>query len=84
MDSYPNSHVTMEGHTDSTGPEEYNLGLSERRVASVKAYLVDKHGIDADRIIDLWYGEINPVADNGTEDGRQANRRVEIAIGGIN
>ena len=84
MKQNPSAYVVAAGYTDSVGSEEYNLGLSERRVASVKAYLVDKHGIDADRIIDLWYGEINPVADNGTEDGRQANRRVEIAIGGIN
>ena len=70
------------GFTDSQGDEEYNLWLSERRAASVKDYLVNKFSIDMDRIVTLWYGELNPAADNATEEGQQINRRVEIAVGG--
>ena len=48
---------------------------------SVKDYLVNKFSIDMDRIVTLWYGELNPANDNATEEGRQLNRRVEIAVG---
>lgn len=83
MKQNPDTYVVTAGFTDSVGDEEYNLGLSQRRVTSVKSYLVDRHGINADRIVDLWFGELNPIADNATQEGRQLNRRVEIAIGGI-
>ena len=83
MQQNPNAYVVAAGFTDSVGDEEYNLALSQRRVAGVKNYLIDKHGIDADRIVDLWFGEFNPVADNATPEGRQLNRRVEIAVGGV-
>jgi OOP family OmpA-OmpF porin len=79
----PNAHVVTAGFTDNTGPEEYNLYLSEQRVTAVKKYLVDNAGIDETRIATLWYGPLNPVADNATKEGRQLNRRVEIAVGGI-
>lgn len=69
------------GHTDSTGPEAYNQKLSERRAASVKAYLVSK-GIDANRIYTEGKGETQPVASNATREGRAKNRRVEIEIVG--
>jgi len=73
--------VVAAGFTDSVGDEEYNLALSERRAASVSNHLVNTYGIDANRIVTLWLGELNPVADNMTEEGRQRNRRVEIAVG---
>jgi len=57
--------------------------LSEQRANSVKDYLVNTAGIGDDRIVTLWFGEINPAADNATEEGRQRNRRVEIAVGGV-
>jgi len=69
------------GHTDWTGPDAYNQGLSERRAASVKNYLVGK-GIDANRIYTEGKGETEPVADNRTREGRAQNRRVEIEIVG--
>lgn len=77
----PDAYVVAAGFTDSQGDEEYNLWLSERRAASVKDYLVNQFSIDMDRIVTLWYGELNPAADNATEEGRQINRRVEIAVG---
>ncbi len=77
----PDALVVAAGFTDSVGSEEYNLWLSERRASSVKDYLVNKFNIDMDRIATLWYGTLNPAADNATEEGRQLNRRVEIAVG---
>jgi len=67
------------GHTDSIGTEEYNQGLSERRAASVKQYLMGK-GIPADRIYTEGKGELSPVATNATREGRAQNRRVEIEV----
>jgi len=69
------------GHTDSIGTEEYNQKLSERRAASVKAYLVSL-GIDPNRIYTEGKGELQPVATNKTREGRAQNRRVEIEIVG--
>jgi OOP family OmpA-OmpF porin len=72
--------IDVIGHTDSVGPEEYNMGLSVRRATSVKDYMVSE-GIDAGIIDVSGQGESNPVADNGTNEGRAQNRRVEIRIG---
>ncbi|HTM11070.1 MAG TPA: OmpA family protein [Verrucomicrobiae bacterium] len=71
--------VDLEGHTDSIGTEQYNQGLSERRAASVKDYLV-KRGVDAGRISTRGFGKTKPIADNKTAEGRAKNRRVEIKI----
>ncbi len=71
--------VQLEGHADATGPEEYNLGLSLRRAASIKRYLVTK-GVESSRIQTKGYGESKPVAENTTPSGRQKNRRVEIVV----
>lgn len=71
--------VEVAGHTDSTGSEEYNQSLSERRAASVSQYL-QARGIMAERMITVGMGELRPVADNGTDAGRAANRRVEITM----
>ncbi len=73
----PNVALQIEGHTDSTGPEAYNQGLSERRANSVRDYLVSR-GIDSSRLNPVGYGELRPVATNSTRDGRAENRRVEI------
>ena len=73
--------VIAVGHTDSTGPAEYNQRLSVRRAEAVKAYLVSK-GIEANRIYTEGKGEKQPVADNRTRDGRAKNRRVEIEVVG--
>ncbi len=73
------ARVEVEGHTDSTATKQHNQRLSEQRAAAVKAYLVDK-GIAADRLTTRGYGEDRPVGDNGTEEGRFKNRRVEFKI----
>lgn len=75
----PQVQVRVEGHTDATGPEAYNQGLSERRAASVLEYLAD-HGIDPSRLSSVGYGESNPIAGNDTREGRALNRRVELQV----
>ncbi len=72
-------HVEVAAHTDSSGSDEYNQSLSERRAASVMDYLV-AHGIDASRLTSKGYGESQPVASNGTKEGRAKNRRVELRV----
>jgi len=76
---YPNSKISLVGFTDSIGTPEYNQGLSERRAAAVKEFLV-RHGVDASRIEASGRGENDPVADNKTREGRFLNRRVEVNI----
>ena len=71
--------ISVTGHTDSRGSENYNQGLSERRAAAVKTYLMNK-GIDGSKISSSGQGETNPTDTNKTKEGRQANRRVEISI----
>lgn len=69
--------VEIAGHTDSTGPEDYNQGLSERRAQSVADYLM-KGGIAGSRMDVRGYGETQPVASNDTREGRAQNRRVQV------
>jgi len=71
--------VKIEGHTDSTGPEAYNKGLSERRAKAVEEYLISK-GISADRLEIMGYGPSSPIAANDTKEGRAMNRRVELKV----
>jgi len=71
--------VQVAGYTDSTGADEYNQGLSERRANAVLDYL-SSHGIESSRLSSVGFGESNPVADNATADGRSQNRRVEFNI----
>jgi OOP family OmpA-OmpF porin len=79
----PAAYVLLEGYTDATGPEEYNLGLSLRRAESVANYLMDNFNITSDRIVVNYYGPANPAASNATSEGRAMNRRVEVAVGGL-
>ncbi|MBV7533678.1 OmpA family protein [Chitinophaga sp. sic0106] len=79
LNKYPDTYVRVEGHTDSKGTDEYNMGLSQRRVNSVTAFLT-KQGVTASRIQGFAYGESQPIADNETEEGRAKNRRVEFSI----
>lgn len=74
--------VTTEiaGHTDSTGPAEYNQELSQRRAEAVADRLIELYDIDSDRVTPVGYGESDPVATNETEEGRAQNRRVEARI----
>jgi outer membrane protein OmpA-like peptidoglycan-associated protein len=73
------ARVNVIGHTDSTGPEAYNQALSERRAQAVVDYLVSL-GVSASRLSASGAGELQPVADNGTADGRAQNRRVELNV----
>jgi outer membrane protein OmpA-like peptidoglycan-associated protein len=71
--------VEIEGHTSSEGSDELNQTLSEERAASVRAYMINK-GISPDRVTAVGYGSSKPKADNATEAGRKANRRIEIRV----
>lgn len=70
-------NFSVEGHTDSVGSNRYNQSLSERRAQAVKSYLSER-GVSDDRLDSKGLGEAKPVADNGSDEGRQRNRRVEI------
>ncbi|NLI72017.1 MAG: OmpA family protein, partial [Bacteroidales bacterium] len=71
--------LRVKGHTDSTGPESYNQGLSERRAQAVADYLVSQ-GVSNSVISTEGYGESQPIATNDTAEGRKANRRVEFEV----
>ena len=73
--------IAVVGHTDSSGAASYNQGLSERRAASVRDYMVSQ-GVDAGLITSSGMGEESPVADNKTREGRKLNRRVEVDVTG--
>lgn len=75
--------VRIEGHTDNQGTAESNLELSGKRALAVKTWLVD-HGISADRILAVGFGQTKPIADNSTADGRAQNRRTEFKVAGKN
>jgi outer membrane protein OmpA-like peptidoglycan-associated protein len=79
LEKYSDRNVLIEGHTDSVGSEEYNLGLSERRADAVREEWV-KQGISSERIFTRGYGKKYPEASNDTAAGRQQNRRVEVVI----
>jgi outer membrane protein OmpA-like peptidoglycan-associated protein len=70
----------IEGHTDSTGPEAYNMKLGEDRAMAVRNYMHDQHGIALSRIELISYGEAKPVVDNKTRANRSQNRRVVIKV----
>lgn len=73
------TNVMVSGHTDSTGSDTYNQVLSEKRAVSVSRYFTAK-GLNPARFQAVGFGETRPIADNGSEQGRAANRRVEIQI----
>lgn len=79
LNRYPQTNVTVVGHTDSTGSEAYNQQLSERRARNVADYMVGR-GVDSGRMFSIGQGESQPRASNDTEAGRQLNRRVEILV----
>lgn len=79
VNEFQQTVIEVAGHTDSTGSDAYNQQLSERRANSVMSYLVSRQVL-ADRIIPVGMGESRPIADNSTEGGRQANRRVELTL----
>lgn len=79
LSRYEKSYVDVLGHTDSTGSDAYNQSLSERRAESVANFLANS-GVQRARLATRGFGESQPVASNSTEQGRAANRRVEIKI----
>ena len=81
MQQFPGASAVIEGHTDNTGSESYNQGLSERRANSVRSYLIQE-GIGAGRLSSVGYGESRPIDTNDTEEGRQHNRRVSAKVSG--
>ena len=76
---YPQTYIDVYGHTDSSGSDAYNQGLSERRAVSVADYL-SSHSVQSARIATRGFGETQPIESNESDQGRAANRRVEIKI----
>jgi outer membrane protein OmpA-like peptidoglycan-associated protein len=79
MVDFPKTAVVSQGHTDSSGSEEHNQALSERRSQSVANYLVSQ-GLDNARIVSMGYGESHPIASNDNVNGRGLNRRVDLLL----
>ncbi len=79
LGAYPSTMIDVLGHTDSVGTHEYNQRLSEQRAQAVANYLMSR-GVAQVRIATQGYGETMPIADNATDAGRAANRRVEIKV----
>ena len=79
--AHPDLKIEIEGHADSTGSEEHNQRLSERRAQSVRSYF-NQQGVTTPIVGAVGFGESRPVATNGTAEGRQQNRRVEVIVSG--
>ncbi|HOG35823.1 MAG TPA: OmpA family protein [Paludibacteraceae bacterium] len=79
MKTNPTYMLSIGGHTDDVGSEEYNQVLSEKRAGSVRRYLIE-HGVEESRIASKGYGKTTPIADNTTVEGRALNRRVEFEV----
>jgi outer membrane protein OmpA-like peptidoglycan-associated protein len=79
--AHPGLVLQVEGHTDSTGGEELNQKLSERRAGATRDYLIQQ-GLAETNIVAAGFGKTMPIADNSTAEGRQKNRRVEIIVAG--
>ncbi len=79
--AHPGLKLRIEGYTDSTGGEAFNLTLSGQRADAVRAFLVQQ-GLSPEDVTSIGLGQINPVADNSSAVGRQQNRRVEIIVSG--
>jgi outer membrane beta-barrel protein len=80
MKKYPTTTAVIEGHTDSVGSAEHNMGLSKQRAEAVVNYLIENFGVDRSRLEARGFGMTRPVADNSTNEGRQKNRRIEAII----
>ncbi len=79
--AHPGLNIVIEGHTDSVGPDEYNMKLSQNRADSVRNYLIGE-GLNSGSVTAQGFGKTRPVADNKTAAGRQQNRRVELVVSG--
>lgn len=80
LQEFPDTNILVVGHTDSTGPREFNMTLSKNRAQSVTNYFVAQKALSSGRITTEWFGPDAPIADNGTVEGRAKNRRVNVAI----
>lgn len=80
VNRYGKTHLTIVGHTDSTGSAEYNMGLSQRRAQAVQQYFAGQVGVLPERLASEGKGETVPRASNDTPETRKLNRRVEIYI----
>lgn len=80
MNQHTETKAEVQGHTDNTGKEAYNMTVSQKRADAVRKYLISKFGIAADRLTAKGYGPKEPIADNKTAEGRAQNRRVEASI----
>ncbi|MCB0294734.1 MAG: OmpA family protein, partial [Calditrichaeota bacterium] len=79
--TFPESNLTIEGHTDSFGSDSQNLALSEKRAEAVRQYLLaNMSNLNPDRVLAVGYGESKPIANNETREGREKNRRIDIVI----
>jgi outer membrane protein OmpA-like peptidoglycan-associated protein len=79
LKEYNKTVIEVAGHTDSSGSDSYNMQLSQRRAQAVAGYLASQ-GVKNERLITVGAGEAHPIASNDTEQGRSANRRVELTI----
>ncbi|HEY8537955.1 MAG TPA: OmpA family protein, partial [Steroidobacteraceae bacterium] len=79
LKKYPRLRIELQGHTDSTGSDSYNLDLSQRRAEAVRDYLIEQ-GVSPQQLTAKGYGETEPIADNSTAAGRAANRRVVMRV----
>ena len=80
IDSHPEiEHVEVQGHTDNIGPDDFNQKLSQARAEAVRTWLVD-HGVPPKKLTAVGYGPHKPLQSNASEEGRQANRRVQFLI----
>jgi outer membrane protein OmpA-like peptidoglycan-associated protein len=79
LGDYRRTAIVVQGHTDSSGTEDHNQRLSERRAQAVQRYLLGK-GLDPNRMVAVGYGETEPLAGNDSHEGRRRNRRVDILL----
>ena len=79
LNKYPDTNILIEGHTDDTGTDEHNMTLSKDRAQSVSTYLATAE-VTSSRFSITGYGETQPIVTNDTPEGRQKNRRVDIAV----
>ncbi len=80
LKQYPDNQAVIEGFTDNRGSAVHNMKLSQRRADAVRKYLVEKFGVNSEKLSAKGYGKENPIASNKTKAGRQKNRRVELHI----
>ena len=80
LEQHPELNLVVEGHTDDQGDDAHNRQLSEQRAQAVRAYLLEQHGVGENRLEAKGLGESKPKTSNETPEGRQINRRVELAL----